>query len=52
MRPDGEKAGLTLAKELKEQNFFGHSADSTIVIVSGRQTGLAGATDTIRVCSL
>ncbi len=49
VRPDGEKAGLELAKELKAQNFFGDEEKVTVVIVSGLQPGLAGATDTIRV---
>ena len=49
-RPDGERAGLELAKELVEQGFF--DARSTVVLVSGRQPGLMGATDTIRVRTL
>lgn len=49
VRPDGERAGMTLARELKEQSFFGNEGPVTIVIVSGRQPGLVGATDTIRV---
>jgi len=49
IRPDGERAGMTLARELKEEGFFGEREKVTIVIVSGRQPGLAGATDTIRV---
>lgn len=49
VRPDGEKAGLDLAKELKEQGFFGEQEKVTVAIVSGRQPGLIGATDTIRV---
>lgn len=49
-RPDGERAGLELAKELVEQGFF--EAPATVVLVSGRQPGLMGATDTIRVRSL
>ena len=49
VRPDGEKAGLTLARELKEQGYFGDQSKVTVVIVSGRQPGLEGATDTIRV---
>lgn len=49
VRPDGEKAGLDLAKELKEQGFFGDEEKVTVAIVSGRQPGLIGATDTIRV---
>lgn len=49
LRPDGEKAGLDLARELKAQNYFGDHDKVTVVIVSGRQPGLVGATDTIRV---
>jgi pyruvate kinase len=49
IRPDGEKAGLELAKELKSEGFFGDSSPVTVVIVSGRQPGLTGGTDTIRV---
>lgn len=49
VRPDGEKAGLELAKELKANNFFGAQDSVTVAIVSGRQPGLVGATDTIRV---
>lgn len=49
IRPDGEKAGVTLARELKSQGFFGVKQKATVVIVSGRQPGIIGATDTIRV---
>lgn len=49
VRPDGEKAGVSLARELHEQGFFGDEQNVTVVVVSGRQPGLAGATDTIRV---
>lgn len=49
VRPDGETAGLSLARELKESGFFGDQQKLTIVIVSGRQPGLVGGTDTIRV---
>lgn len=49
VRPDGERAGLELAKELKSQNFFGAEDRITVAIVSGKQPGLIGATDTIRV---
>lgn len=49
IRPDGEKAGLELAKELKEQGFFKSEGPVTVVIVSGKQPGLIGGTDTIRV---
>jgi len=49
VRPDGEKAGLELAKELKASGYFGNGSQVTVAIVSGRQPGLVGATDTIRV---
>lgn len=49
IRPDGERAGLEMAKELKSQGFFGDTSTLTVVIVSGRQPGLVGGTDTIRV---
>lgn len=49
VRPDGEKAGLELARELKANGFFGDVQRVTVVIVSGRQPGLKGATDTIKV---
>lgn len=47
LRPDGEHAGLALAKDLRDQDFF--DPHSTVVLVSGRQPGLTGGTDTIRV---
>jgi pyruvate kinase len=49
VRPDGEKAGFELAKELKANGFFNGEGSTTVVIVSGRQPGLTGGTDTIRV---
>lgn len=49
VRPDGERAGLDIAKELKAMGYFGDVEKVTVAIVSGRQPGLAGATDTIRV---
>ena len=49
VRPDGEKAGLDLSRQLKTDGFFGDKETVTVVIVSGRQPGLIGATDTIRV---
>ena len=49
IRPDGEFAGLELAKELKANGAFGDKEKVTVVIVSGRQPGLVGGTDTIRV---
>lgn len=49
VRPDGERAGMELAKELKASNFFDAEGGVTVAIVSGRQPGLVGGTDTIRV---
>ena len=49
IRPDGEFAGLELAKELKANGTFGTKEKVTVVIISGRQPGLVGGTDTIRV---
>lgn len=49
VRPDGETAGLELAEELKSQQFFGDDQEVQVVIISGRQPGLVGGTDTIRV---
>lgn len=50
LRPDSETAGMDLAKELKQQNYFGDSIDRfTVVIVSGKQPGVTGGTDTIGV---
>lgn len=47
VRPDGEKSGLNLARELAGLGMIEKPA--TLVVVSGRQPGLIGATDTIRV---
>ena len=47
VRPDGDKAGYDLAKELRAEDYL--AANTTVVIVSGRQPGMSGATDTIRV---
>lgn len=49
VRPDGERAGLELARELKSQGFFKTDGAITVIIVSGKQPGLIGGTDTIRV---
>lgn len=49
VRPDGDTAGLMLASELKEQGFFGNEDRVLVVIVSGRQPGVVGTTDTIQV---
>ncbi len=46
-RPDGEKAGWELAKELATEGYF--DTGNTVVLVSGKQPGLIGGTDTIRV---
>jgi pyruvate kinase len=48
VRPDGDRAGVELAKELKTDGFFGDKP-AQVIVVSGRQPGLVGATDTIRV---
>jgi len=48
VRPDSEEAGYEIAKELKEQGFFGDE-EVRVIIVSGRQPGITGATDTIKV---
>lgn len=47
LRPDGERAGLELAKDLRHNGYFKEA--TTVVLVSGRQPGLKGGTDTIRV---
>lgn len=49
LREDGERAGLGLANDLKGRDFFGKDAEVTVVLVSGRQPGVVGGTDTIRV---
>jgi len=48
VRPDSPEAGYDLAKELKEQGFFGEGS-AKIIIVSGQQPGVIGTTDTIKV---
>lgn len=50
LRPDGERAGLQLAHELVEEDFI--QKGSTVVVVSGRQPGVEGGTDTIRIRTL
>ena len=49
VRPDGERAGIGIARDIKANGFFGDAQTATVIIVSGRQPGLIGATDTIRV---
>lgn len=51
LRPDGELAGFSLAQELKKRQFFG-AGEQQVVVVSGRQAGQPGGTDTIRVRNL
>ena len=46
-RPDGERTGVELLKELVANEYL--PATTTAVIVSGRQPGLVGGTDTIRI---
>ena len=50
LRPDGESHGFELARTLSDSGYI--SASATVVIVSGYQPGLAGATNTIRVHKL
>lgn len=52
VRPDGDRSGIDLVRELHEheRNFFGQSSEPvTVVVISGRQPGVPGETDTIRV---
>lgn len=46
-RPDGENAGLQLAEELVEKGLL--TKGTRVVLVSGKQPGVKGETDTIRV---
>lgn len=48
LRPDDPKAASHLATELKERGFFGVDP-AIVVVVSGKQPGLIGGTDTIKV---
>jgi pyruvate kinase len=49
IRDDDDEAGYKLAEELHHGNFFQVDSPLTVVIVSGRQAGKVGATDTIKV---
>lgn len=49
LRPDDEEAGFKLAQELKADGYFGDQPKAKVTIISGRQPGLTGATDTIKV---
>jgi len=48
--PDGEKANLEVAKNLAANGVL--VSDRPVVLVSGRQSGITGGTDTIRVRTL
>ena len=48
VRPDSEEAGYEIAKELKDNGYFG-DGPARVIIVSGRQPGVIGMTDTIKV---
>jgi len=47
-RPLTDNMGYEIAKELKDQGLFG-ADPATVIIVSGRQPGVIGGTDTIEV---
>jgi pyruvate kinase len=49
VRADGEGVAYNLAMELKGQGYFGDETSVRVAIVSGRQPGVPGTTDTIRV---
>lgn len=49
VREEGEHVGTKLAKELLNWGTFGRDDKLTAVVVSGRQSGVAGGTDTLRV---
>jgi len=51
VRADGPDSGLDIAKELKNQGYFGEESVS-LVIVSGQHPGAIGTTDTIKVRTL
>ena len=48
VKEDGEKAGYSLFKRLKDDGVFGEGP-TTAIIVSGQQPGVKGTTDTIKV---
>lgn len=49
VRPDGEHLGSKLAKELLDSGKYSDTGRLVTVIVSGRQPGVTGGTDTLRV---
>lgn len=48
VRPDGDEAGFELATELFKENYF-DTERATVIIVSGRQPGVIGTTNTIKI---
>ena len=48
VRPDSSETGFDLFKELKEDGLFGEGP-ARVIIVSGKQPGVVGTTDTIKV---
>lgn len=51
VRPDSDEAGYRIARELKDQDYFG-AEPTTVIIISGRTPGFMGTTDTIKVCTI
>lgn len=51
VRSDCQDYGYNLAKELKQQGYFGEKP-ATVVIVSGDTPGATGETSTIKVCTI
>lgn len=49
VRPDSETAGFDLANEICQEGFFGDDLPCQVLIVSGREPGVSGGTDTIQV---
>lgn len=49
VQPDGDRAGVKLIKQLLQEGYFGNTEDVTVAVISGRQPGASGETDTIRV---
>ncbi len=52
LRPLSDQMGYQLATQLKRANRFGNQEETKVVIVSARQKGIIGSTDTIQVRSL
>ena len=49
LRDDGEGVAFALGMQLKGEGYFGDVENVRVAIVSGRQPGVPGTTDTIRV---